>query len=169
VRLVVLSAVVWLLTPGVSAQSPASPDRIRIGGLENYQPAPPAASPSASSEAIVIPRPGDPLVGDVLGVEHRFVRLRIDAVRDVRVPLDAIATLEVSGGRRSKLRAILAGIGVGLGTTLGVAAITFKACGLNCGGGGWIVAAGIGAGAVTTAALARERWVRMPISWLETR
>lgn len=185
-----LLAIAWLLPLTALAQSPAPQERIRIGGLEKYEmpgaliidgtritgPAIARAENSfieirvaTSKEPLTIPRFRRHLIGQLVAVEADMVTLRVDARRTVLVPLSAIGTVDVSRGRRSRAWAILAGIGVGIGATLAGAAITFQSCGLDCGGGALIVAAGVGAGVATTALLAHERWQRMPNTWLRTR
>jgi len=190
VRHALFLAVAFLLPASTYSQSVIHQERIRIGGLEKYE-IPGALTidgaritgssitrkensfieikVSTSNEVMTIPRLRHNLVGHVVAVEAEMVRLRLDAQRTVLVPLNAIGTLDVSRGRRSRARAILAGIGAGIGVTLAAAAITFQSCGLDCGGGTLIIAGGVAAGVATAALLSGERWQRMPMDWLRTR
>lgn len=183
-------AVASLLPLTTYSQSAAPQERIRIGGLEKYE-IPGVLTingtritgssiartensfieirVSTSNEVLTIPRFRHNLVGQVVTVEAEMVRLRLDAQRTVLVPLNAIGTLDVSRGRRPRVRAILAGIGAGIGATLAGAAITFQSCGLDCGGGALIIVGGVAAGVATAALLSGERWQRMPTAWLQTR
>lgn len=116
-----------------------------------------------TTEPLALVKAGARLVGMATHVHNGVMSIVVDGQsKAVGIPLDAIATLEVSRTRGKKhiLRGILVGVGAFYGTG---ALIFFSQCGLDCGGDTFAVAvlAGI-TGGVLAGRRGGERWEVMP-------
>jgi hypothetical protein len=171
--------------PGLAAAQTrlADPPRIRITGPESYE-IPGAlriaggnitgsriesiretvvrVRTSEADELVTIPRPGRRVVGNVVRMSEDTIELSLeDDAAVARVPLGAIAKLEVSGGRKhSRGLATAAGVGVGVSAFMGGGWLAFSLCGsLDCDLAplsGFAI--GIALGAFTGHRMAGERW-----------
>jgi hypothetical protein len=125
---------------------------------------------STGGEVWTIPRSGKRLIGRALDIKGNVLELRggSDAA-SMFVPLQSIATVEISEGRRPK-GAILLGILAGVGVFWGTGALIISSCGIWCSNAPFVGA--IVAGVVTGTALAhhirREHWKAVPVAALPT-
>jgi hypothetical protein len=121
---------------------------------------------------VTIPKAGRRVSGRALAADRAIVTLMPEnASTPIRVPVDAIARLEVSRGERSRGRAIALGIAAGIGGFYAGGWLGMAACGIDCDeavlAGG--LAAGIGLGGLVGSRIGRERWEDLPANQLADR
>jgi hypothetical protein len=115
--------------------------------------------------------------GRLMAVDSDALTLVPDGGRDsVRVPLSSVSDAEVSEGKRSRVAADVAGIGVGFGAGFGTILVGLASCGglfgcsTSAGNASVIVgvASGIASGIAVAHRIGRERWRTVPVASLAT-
>jgi hypothetical protein len=121
------------------------------------------------SGVVTIPKAGRRVAGRALAADRTIVTLVPEnASTPVRVPVDAIARLEVSRGGGSRGRAVAVGIAAGVGGFFAAGWLGMAICGIDCDAGAMAgaLAGGIGLGGLAGARIGRERWDDLPASQL---
>ena len=125
------------------------------------------------SGIVTIPKPGRRVAGRALAADRTMITLVPEnGSTTIRVPVDAVARLEVGRGGGSRGRAIAWGIAAGVGGFYAGGFLGFAACGnLDCESAILIggLAGGIGLGGLVGSRVGGERWDDVPASQLADR
>jgi hypothetical protein len=135
-------------------------------------------SDSVTPHVRISRQPGEHLTGRLLTIDADALTIMPDDQRaPVRIPLSSISTAEVSEGKRSRVIADLAVIGVGVGASLLIGTIVSSGnCRKNCRLESPIAVAlptvvlgslgGVASGFAIAHLIGRERWRKVPIASL---